>query len=106
MLNDFTNLKEKIDSGVLRLVVISVIAIFVVTLAVMYFSKDAEADMGLYTITNQDIAITITETGDIKALNNNEVRLPYARGRGRGGRGGFFGGGGSAAITYLIPEGT
>ena len=62
--------------------------------------------MGLYTITNQDIAITITETGDIKALNNNEVRLPYSRGRGRGGRGGFFGGGGSAAITYLIPEGT
>ena len=106
MLNDFTNLKEKIDSGVLRLVVISVIAIFVVTLAVMYFSKDAEADMGLYTITNQDIAITITETGDIKALNNNEVRLPYARGRSRGGRGGYFGGGGSAAITYLINEGT
>ena len=106
MLNDFTNLKEKIDSGVLRLVVISIIAIFAITSAILYFSKDAEADMGLYTITNQDIAITITETGDIKALNNNEVRLPYSRGRGRGGRGGFFGGGGSAAITYLIPEGT
>ncbi|MCH7782151.1 hypothetical protein IID62_03710, partial [candidate division KSB1 bacterium] len=106
MLNNFTNLKESIDGKVLRLVVISVIAIFVVTLTVMYFSKDAEADMGLYTITNQDIAITITETGDIKALNNNEVRLPYARGRSRGGRGGYFGGGGSAAITYLIPEGT
>ena len=106
MLNDFTNLKEKIDSGVLRLVVISIIAIFAITSAILYFIRDAEADMGLYTITNQDIAITITETGDIKALNNNEVRLPYSRGRGRGGRGGFFGGGGSAAITYLIPEGT
>lgn len=106
MLNNFTNLKESIDGKVLRLVVISVIAIFVVTLAVLYISKDADADMDLYTITNQDIAITITETGDIKALNNNEIRLPYSRGRGGRGRGGGMFGGGSAAITYLIPEGT
>jgi HlyD family secretion protein len=106
MLKKLTLLLGGIDAQVTRLVVLSLGGVFVITAAILYFSMDADAEMDLYTIQNQEIAVTITETGDIKALKNNEVRLPYSSGRGRGGRGGFFGGGGSASITFLIPEGT
>lgn len=104
MLPDILKIKEKIDRKVGRLVVLSIIGVFAVFSGILYLINVPRPEMDLYTVTNRDLEITITETGEIKALNNYEIRLPYAN-RGRYGYG-MGGSSSQASIVYLIPEGT
>lgn len=118
MLSESPAVKERIHRKVLRLVLISIAVLLIGTFAYLFYAKESPPEPDTYTVTRQDIEITLAEPGEIKALRNDEIRMPgpqRVERRGGGGRGGggmsFMSYGGSigsgeAQIIQLIPEGT
>ena len=104
MIDEILNLKEKIDQKIFRLVGISLISILLLTIAVLLFAKESTPVPELYSVQRGDLEVTITEVGEIQALNNFDVRLPGSElDRRRYWRGSSSN---RAQIIYLIPEGT
>ncbi|KPK96310.1 hypothetical protein AMJ80_00730 [bacterium SM23_31] len=126
MISENPKVKERIHSKVLRLVLLSIAVIVIVVFVYLFFTKEPPPELETYTVTRQDLEITLTEPGEIKALRNDPISMPGPqrpeRGgggdRGGGGRGGggmtinitmSYGGSigsGEAQIIQLIPEGT
>lgn len=107
--------KERIHSKVVRLVLLSIAVIVVITFVYLLLTKEPPPEPETYTVERQDLEITLSEPGEIKALRNDEIRMPGPQRPERGGGGGRGGGGmsyggsigsGEAQIIQLIPEGT
>jgi len=94
MESEFKPSSERIDRKVILFV--SVFFIVIVSAVVVYvnFKKEPPPKLDLYKVQKQDLEITITEMGDVKALHNTEVRLGFGMDMGGGRGGGDRGGGG------------
>jgi hypothetical protein len=91
MESEFKPSSERIDRKVILFV--SVFFIVIVSAVVVYvnFKKEPPPKLDLYKVQKQELEITMTEMGDVKALHNTEVRLGFGMdqgGRGGGDRGG------------------
>jgi len=119
MESEFKPLSERIDRKVILFV--SVFFIVIVSAVVVYvnFKKEPPPQLDLYKVQKQELEITITEMGDVKALRNTEVRLGFGMDQSMVRWGGPQGGGmlvfsfspgmstsTQPQILYLIPEGT
>jgi len=97
---EFSSLREKINRKVLRLALLSIAGVVIITFTVLYYLKEPPPEPEAYTVTKQDLEITITESGKIQAVKNMEIAI-LSRTSGliimsREG----------TQIVYLIPEGT
>jgi len=133
MLSETPAVKERIHRKVLRLVLLSIAVIVIAVFGYLFLTKEPPPELETYTVERQDLKITLTEPGEIKALRNDPISMPgpqrperrvssergaspargESSGGGRGGGGMSFTmsyggsiGSGEAQIIQLIPEGT
>lgn len=100
MQSEFSSLRENIYWKVMWLALLSIAGVVIITFAVLYYLKEPPPEPDVYTVTKQDLEITIMEAGKIQAVKNMEIAVQNLR------SGLIIMSREGTQIVHLIPEGT